>query len=166
MKLIFNSSDSRNIRLTFKSTILHEAWYYSCIQSNLYMWRWWEIYCISNKMKIIWTICNVFQSEKWIQYISYYINDTLHEFLDVFVMMYIDDILIYLNFLFEHWRHVWLVLEQLREADLQCNIQKCKFHASEVTYLDLIVFWEGIKMNSTKVEAIISWKSSQNVHNI
>ena len=90
----------------------------------------------------------------------------LHEFLDVFVMMYIDDILIYLNFLSEHWRHIQLILEWLQEANLQCNIQKCKFHANEVIYLDLIVSQEEIKMNSTKVEAIISWESSQNVHNV
>ena len=97
---------------------------------------------------------------------QHYINNTLHEFLDVFVTAYIDDILIYSNFLSEHWRHIQLILEQLWEADLQCNIQKCKFHANEIMYLDLIVFQEEIKMNSTKVKAILSWKNLQNMHDI
>ena len=44
---------------------------------------------------------------------QHYINNMLHEFLDVFVMTYIDDILIYSNFLFEHWRHIQLILEWL-----------------------------------------------------
>ena len=97
---------------------------------------------------------------------QHYINNILHEFLDVFVTTYINNILIYSNFLSEHQKHIWLILEQLQEADLQCDIWKCKFHASEVTYLDLIVFQEEIKMNSIKVEAILSWKSLQNVHDV
>ena len=53
---------------------------------------------------------------------QYYINNILHEFLDVFVTAYIDDILIYSNFLSEHQKHIQLILEQLQEADLQCDI--------------------------------------------
>jgi transposase InsO family protein len=97
---------------------------------------------------------------------QHYINDTLHEFLDVFVTAYIDDILIYSNSLSEHRKHVRLVLERLRDAGLQCDIRKCKFHANEVTYLGLIVTREGIKMDPTKVEAIMSWESPENVHDV
>ena len=68
--------------------------------------------------------------------------------------------------LFKHWRHVWMILEQLWETDLQCDIKKCKFHTTKVMYLELIVFWEELKMNSTKVEAITNWESSWNVHDI
>ena len=53
---------------------------------------------------------------------QHYINNTLHEFLDVFVTAYINDILIYSNFLFEHQKHIQLILEQLQEADLQYDI--------------------------------------------
>ena len=49
-----------------------------------------------------------------------------------------------------------MILEQLQEADLQCDIKKCKFHAIEITYLDLIIFHNDIKMNSVKIEAIVS----------
>ena len=53
---------------------------------------------------------------------QHYINNTLHEFLDVFVTAYINDILIYSNFLSEHQKHIQLILKQLQETNLQCNI--------------------------------------------
>src|SRR6266496_4270803 len=86
---------------------------------------------------------------------QHYINDKLHDFLDIFVTVYIDDILIYSFILSEHQKHVQIILEQLQEVSLQCNIKKCKFHVTEITYLDLIVSYNDIKMNSVKIETII-----------
>ena len=59
-----------------------------------------------------------------------------------------------------------MILEWLWEADLQCNIKKCKFHVIEITYLDLIVSHDNIKMNFVKIKVIVNWKSSWNVHNV
>ena len=59
-----------------------------------------------------------------------------------------------------------MVLEKLWEADLQCDIWKCKFHASEIMYLSLIISHNGIKMDPAKIEVIVRWKSSQNVHDV
>ena len=97
---------------------------------------------------------------------QHYINNLLHEFLDVFVTVYIDNILIYLFMLFKHQKHVHMILECLKKADLQCNIKKCKFYVTEVIYLDLIISHDDIKMNSVKMKAIISWKNLNNVHDI
>src|SRR5213078_3932589 len=85
---------------------------------------------------------------------QHYINDLLHEFLDVFVITYIDDILIYLFMLSEHQKHVHMILKHLKKTDLQCNIKKCKFYMTEVIYLDLIIFHDDIKMNFMKMKAI------------
>src|SRR5438046_2579003 len=85
-----------------------------------------------------------------------YVNNVLCDFLNVFVTAYIDDILIYSSKMSEHQKHVRMILEQLRDAGLQCDILKCKFHMSEVTYLDLIISRNGIKMNSVKVEAVVN----------
>ena len=57
--------------------------------------------------------------------------------------------------LFEHQKHVQMILKQLQEAGLQCDIKKCKFHVMKVMYLDLIVSHNNIKMNSVKIKAII-----------
>src|SRR5205814_5879434 len=86
---------------------------------------------------------------------QYYINNLLCEFLDVFVITYIDNILIYLFMLFKHQKHVYMILECLKKADLQCNIKKCKFYMTEVIYLDLIISHDDIKMNPTKMKVII-----------
>src|SRR5947207_7741153 len=95
---------------------------------------------------------------------QHYINDKLYDFLDVFVTTYIDDILIYSSTLFKHQKHVHMILKHLKKADLQCNIKKCKFYMTEVTYLDLIISRDGIKMNPVKVKAITSWENLNNVH--
>ncbi len=57
-----------------------------------------------------------------------YINNTLHEHLNKFYTAYLNDILIYFNNKLEHKIHVKLILWKLREANLQMNIIKCKFH--------------------------------------
>src|SRR5947207_1533396 len=97
---------------------------------------------------------------------QHYINDLLHEFLDVFVTVYIDNILIYLFMLSEHQKHVCMILKHLKKADLQCNIKKCKFYMTEVIYLSLIIFRDDIKMNSVKVKAITGWENFNNVHDV
>ena len=78
---------------------------------------------------------------------QHYINDKFHDFLNIFVTVYIDDILIYLFTLSEHQRHVQMILEQLQEADLQYDIKKCKFHAMKITYLNLIISHNDIKLH-------------------
>ena len=79
---------------------------------------------------------------------------------------YIDDILIYLFTLFEHQKHVQMILKQIWKADLQCDIKKYKFYTIKIMYFDLIIFHDDIKMNFAKIKAIIDWKNSQNIHNI
>jgi len=66
------------------------------------------------------------------EFISFqkYINNTLHEYLNKFYIIYLNDILIYSNNELEHEIHVKLILQKLREADLQMNIIKCKFHVT------------------------------------
>lgn len=85
-----------------------------------------------------------------------YINNTLHEFLDVFCTAYIDNILVYSKSRSEHRRHVRLVLEKLRKAGLQCDISKCEFYAPKVTYLGTIIDWATPK-NVTDVQAFLGF---------
>ena len=85
---------------------------------------------------------------------QHYINDVLHEFLGCFATAYIDDILIFSKSLKEHRRHVRQVLEKLRAAGLQLDIEKCEFHQPEVKYLGLVIGKDGIKMDPAKVAAI------------
>jgi len=59
---------------------------------------------------------------------QHYMNDVLFEYLHQFCQIYLDDIIIYSKILKKYKQHVWLILNKLQEADLQININKCKFH--------------------------------------
>ena len=89
---------------------------------------------------------------------QHYMNDTLFEYLNDFCQVYLDDILIYSKTEKEHKQQVRKVLLKLREAGLQVDIEKCEFHVQETTFLGLIVSTEGLRMDPSKVEAIVNWE--------
>ncbi len=95
-----------------------------------------------------------------------YINNTLHKHLDKFYTAYLNDILIYFDNKLKHEIHVKLILRKLQEADLQINIIKCKFHITQVLYLELIIIIEEIKMNSSKINIIVNWLILINVKDV
>jgi len=74
--------------------------------------------------------------------------------------------LIYFDNELKHKIHVKLILWKLQEADLQINIIKCKFHITQVLYLELIIIIKEIKMNSSKINIIINWFILINVKDI
>ena len=75
-----------------------------------------------------------------------YANDCLHEFLDVFCLVYLDDVLIFSETLEEHIVHVKQVLSRRREYGLTCKLRKCEFHATSVSFLGFIISSDGISM--------------------
>ncbi len=95
-----------------------------------------------------------------------YMNDILWDFLNDFCQVYLDDILIYSKMRKKHRDHVKLVLSQLREAELQMNIWKCKFDVKETVFLEVIVSELNLRMNFSKVTVIVSWITSINLKEI
>ncbi len=95
-----------------------------------------------------------------------YINNILHEHLNKFCTAYLNDILIYFDNELKHEIYVKLILRKLQEADLQMNIIKCKFHVTQVLYLELIIIIKEIKMNSFKINIIINWLILINVKDV
>ena len=85
-----------------------------------------------------------------------YINWVLREYLDIFCMAYIDDILIFSNgSLQDHRDKVQSVLMRLREAGLTLDIKKCEFKAKAVKYLGYIIeVGKGLRMDPEKVKVI------------
>jgi hypothetical protein len=81
-------------------------------------------------------------------------NDVFFDYFDDFVFVYIDNIFIYNNFKKKHIKHVKKILQRLRDANLQVDIDKCEFSVHETKYLDLIVDRNEIKMNSKKIKII------------
>lgn len=85
------------------------------------------------------------------------INNTLFDFLHRFVQAYLDDIRIYSKTLKDHRSHVRQVLECLREAGIQADVDKCEFHVQEIKFLDLIISTKGTQMDPQKVNIILDW---------
>src|SRR6185369_1752224 len=88
-----------------------------------------------------------------------FINDVLRKYLDHFVVVYLDDILIYSRNKTEHVKHVRQVMKTLIDAKLKAKISKCEFHKTEVEFLGFIISGKGVSMDPKKVQTIQDWKS-------
>ncbi len=95
-----------------------------------------------------------------------YMNDILWNFLNNFCQVYLNNILIYNKTRKKHKDHVKLVLSWLREAELQMNIQKCKFNVEETVFLEVIISELDLCMNLSKITVIVSWITSINLKEI
>ncbi|GKB43833.1 putative nucleotidyltransferase, ribonuclease H, partial [Tanacetum coccineum] len=84
-------------------------------------------------------------------------NRVFHEYLDKFVIVFIDDILVYSKTREEHEDHLRIVLEILRQKKLYAKFSKCDFWLGQVAFLGHIVSADGISMDPAKVEAITKW---------
>ena len=85
------------------------------------------------------------------------INDILRDFLDQFVYVYLDDILIYSPDVETHQRHVKLVLQHLLANKLHVKAEKSEFHADTISFLGFIVAPGRVKMDPAKVSAVAKW---------
>ena len=90
-------------------------------------------------------------------------NDILFEYINDFCQAYLDDILIYSKTRKDYIKYVRLVLQRLRKVGLQVDILKCEFHVQEIKFLGLIVFIEGLRINSLKVQVVLDWPTSINL---
>ncbi len=97
---------------------------------------------------------------------QHYMNDVLFKYLHQFCQIYLDDIIIYSKILKKHKQHVRLILNRLREADLQIDIDKCKFHVQKIIFLELLISIERLKMNSRKMQAVVDWSTLNNLTQI
>ncbi len=86
-----------------------------------------------------------------------FMHEVLREYLHRFVLVYIDDILIYCRSLAEHRHHVAEVLQHLRQLHLFLKAEKCSFHQPSVQFLGYHIDSSGIRMDEGKVEAIKTW---------
>lgn len=84
-------------------------------------------------------------------------HQTFREFLDEFVLVFLDDILIFSKTLEEHERHVTAVLQKLRDSKLYAKESKCEFFKTEVEFLGHHVGRNGVRMMDDKIEAINAW---------
>ncbi|MBW0471586.1 hypothetical protein O181_011301 [Austropuccinia psidii MF-1] len=91
------------------------------------------------------------------------VNDIFSDFLDIFVVVYLDDIMVFSSSEEEHVKHVASVLQRLRDNNLFSKASKCVFHASSVEYFGYVVSSGGLNMDSSKVQQILNWPQQENV---
>ncbi|GJS00290.1 putative reverse transcriptase domain-containing protein [Tanacetum coccineum] len=86
-------------------------------------------------------------------------NRVCRPYLDKFVIVFIDDILIYSKTREEHVKHLRLVLELLKKEKLYAKFYKCEFWLREVQFLGPVINGNGIYVNPSKIEAVKNWKA-------
>jgi transposase InsO family protein len=97
---------------------------------------------------------------------QHFVNDVFHDLLDVCVVVYLDDILVYSKSPDQHQGHVCQVLQRLREHKLFAKLEKCEFAVPQVEFLGFIVSAKGIEMANSKVDAILEWQPPSNVKSV
>ena len=93
-------------------------------------------------------------------------NKIFMEYLDKFVVVFIDDILIYSKNEEDHARHLRLVLDKLREHQLYAKFSKCEFWLREVAFLGHVLSEGGVAVDPNKVRNVLSWEQPKNVSEI
>src|SRR5436190_791291 len=83
-----------------------------------------------------------------------YINCALHDLVDNFCIVYLDNILVFLKFEEEHYQHLQLIIECLQHTELYANFKKCEFFKLKVKYLDFLINKNDLYMNSSHVQMI------------
>jgi hypothetical protein len=95
-----------------------------------------------------------------------FVNSIFSNMLDICIVVYLDDILIYSQDLASHKQHVREVLKRLRKHRLYAKPKKCEFHSSSVEYLGYLLSPDGLTMSSEKIQAILDWPEPRKVKDI
>ncbi|KAL2240784.1 UNVERIFIED_CONTAM: Transposon Tf2-12 polyprotein [Sesamum indicum] len=89
-------------------------------------------------------------------------NRTFQEYLDHFVIVFIDDILVYSKDRDEHEQHLRIILQILKEKELYAKLSKCEFWVNQVVFLGHVVSGDGVMPDPSKVKAITEWRVPKN----
>jgi hypothetical protein len=99
-------------------------------------------------------------------YFMYMMNKVFMEYLDKFIVVFIDDILVYSRNEEEHEGHLRLVLQKLWDHKLHAKLSKCEFWLKQFAFLGHVVSKGGISMDPRKVQDVLSWKAPTSVNDI
>ena len=94
------------------------------------------------------------------------LNRVFQPYLDRFIIVFIDDILVYSGNSEEHSEHLRIVLQTLRERQLYAKLSKCQFWLDSVAFLGHVISAEGVSVEPQKIEAVVNWKPPKNVSEV
>ena len=84
-------------------------------------------------------------------------NSLFKEELDAFVLVYLHDILVFLQTLEDHIRHIRIALQKMRDAKFFARLHKCSFFQEEVEYLGFDVLRDGVQPSPETVRTVVEW---------
>jgi hypothetical protein len=99
-------------------------------------------------------------------YFMYMMNKVIMEYLDKFVMVFVDDILVYSRSEEEHEGHLRFVLQRLRDHKLYAKLSKCDFWLKQVAFLGHVISKGGIFVDPSKVQDVWNWKAPTSISDI
>jgi hypothetical protein len=99
-------------------------------------------------------------------YFMYLMNKVFMEYSDMFIVVFIDDILIYSKTEAEHVEHLRLVLEKLKINQLYAKFSKCEFWLMQGAFLGHVIFAGGVLVHPGKVRDVLNWKLPMNISEI
>ena len=93
-------------------------------------------------------------------------NSLFKEELDAFVLVYLDDILVFSQTLEDHIRHIRTALQKMRDAKFFARLHKCSFFQEKVEYLGFDVSRDGVQPSPEKVRIVVEWPQPQSVKDV
>jgi len=95
-----------------------------------------------------------------------WMNEILSDYLDIFWVAYLNDILVFSPDEEKHQKHFRAVLTRVRDTGLTLKASKCEFHALETEYLGYVISPEGLGMDEEKIRTIRNWKEPTNIKGV
>jgi len=146
------------------------------IYSKIDLWHAYHLVWIApgNEWKTAFRTC--YGSYKWLVMpfgltnapaaFQHFVNTVFADMLDICIVVYLNDILIYSKDMESHQQHIWEVLCRLRLHGLFAKLEKCEFHSDSVEYLGYRLSPEGLTMSPDKIQTISDWPEPRKVKDI
>ena len=97
---------------------------------------------------------------------QFYVNEALKSYIDVFCVIYLNDVLIYSKSEKQHWTYVRMILKTLLRYRLYAKLSKCAFNRAKITFLRFVIEKNDIQMKQSRIDVIASWFESKFAKNV
>jgi hypothetical protein len=148
------------------SASLFEDWSSFWLSSNQDPWRRYHKDCFLHRYGLYEYLVMSFGLTNAPTHFMYLMNSVFMEELDKFVMVFIDNILVFSKSKKEHEEHLHIVFQWLRDHQLYAKFSKCKFWLTEVQFLSHVVSSEAISVDPSKVRDVLDWKPLRTMHQV
>jgi len=175
MLSVFWDASECPLTLPLISDLLDSPWK-AHIYTKINLWHAYHLVCITkgNKWKTAFQTC--YEAFEWSVMLfgltnapaafQCFMNDVFSNLLDVCIVVYLDNILIYSDSIMQHQSHIKEILKQLWKLGLYAKAEKYEFHSDPVEYLGYVLSPSGLTMSDAKVKTIQEWLELKKIKDI